>query len=276
MRSYSRVSPQFWTGVTGRALREAGRDVQIVALYLVTCPSGSMSGVFYLPLPTLCYEVGISRKKAQRVLAVLERERFAFFDKASQTVWVPEMARFQIGEQLHPPDKRIRGLGRELEAVAGSPFVAQFFRRYKEAFHLPEAGPWKGFGSPSEGPSEPLRSQAQEHAQAQEQEHAHEGTRPAGRRPAFTPPTVKEVRTYAAEIQAKHTDPAEFLTYWESEGWTKTNGRKLRDWKRAFRSRERDLAQRPAGWRRPPNAHCTPGRYDDLPSQPFVPEGEAS
>src|SRR6266496_3257993 len=108
MRSYSCVTPQFWTGATGRALRQAGRDAQVIALYLVTCPSASMTGVFYLPLPTLCHEVGIAPAKARKALAALERENFAQYDAESEVAWVPEMARFQVGERLEPGDKRIK------------------------------------------------------------------------------------------------------------------------------------------------------------------------
>ena len=37
-RDYAIVSPQFWTGTTGREIRTRGRDVQLVALYLMTSP----------------------------------------------------------------------------------------------------------------------------------------------------------------------------------------------------------------------------------------------
>jgi hypothetical protein len=174
VRAYSRVAPQFWIGATGRALRKAGRDAQVVALYLVTCPSATMSGVFPLELPTLCHQVRITKKKARAALAVLERENFAFYDAENEAVWIPEMARFQVGEQLEPDDKRIKGLVRQLEAVSAPRFAPAFYEKYRRAFHLPEKGPWEPLRSPSDGPpkerKKALRSQAQEQAQAQAQE----------------------------------------------------------------------------------------------------------
>lgn len=171
MRNYSRVSPQFWTGATGRALREAGRDAQVVALYLVTCPSATMSGLFYLPLPTLQHEVGITRARALAALTVLEREGFARYDFEREVVFVPEMARFQVGENLVPGDKRSKGLVRELGAVSAPKFVLAFYEKYRTSFFLPEKGPWEGLARPSEGASKALRSQEQE--QEHEQEHLH-------------------------------------------------------------------------------------------------------
>ncbi len=38
MRDYAVVSPRFWTGDTGRFLRQHP-DAQRLALYLMTCPS---------------------------------------------------------------------------------------------------------------------------------------------------------------------------------------------------------------------------------------------
>jgi len=164
MRRYAKVAPQFWTGTTGRAIRAAGRDVQIVALYLITCPSANMIGVFYLPLPTLCHEIGMSAQAARRALARLAELRFATYDAASEHVFVHEMARFQIAESLRPGDKQIPGIVRDLRTVQATRFAREFQMKYATAFHL-----HNGIASPLQAPSEGLRSQ--EHEQEQEQEH---------------------------------------------------------------------------------------------------------
>ncbi|EPR0667076.1 hypothetical protein ACUZZ3_005115, partial [Escherichia coli] len=36
MRDYAKVSPRFWLGETGRELRKAGAEAQVVAFYLMT------------------------------------------------------------------------------------------------------------------------------------------------------------------------------------------------------------------------------------------------
>lgn len=57
MRDYGIVSPMFWIGETGRALRK-NPNAQRVAIYLMTAPSSEMTGVFYCPLTSILNEVG--------------------------------------------------------------------------------------------------------------------------------------------------------------------------------------------------------------------------
>jgi hypothetical protein len=165
MRRYAKVAPQFWTGTTGRAIRAAGRDVQLVALYLISCPSANMIGLYYLPLPTLCHEVRISEPAARRALERLNDLGFASYDAASEHVFVREMARFQVAESLRPGDKQIPGIIRDLRAVRVARFVREFRTKYATAFHLEN-----GIPSPLQDPSEDLRSQEQEQEHEQKQE----------------------------------------------------------------------------------------------------------
>ena len=51
-RDYAIVTPQFWTGTTGREIRARGRDAQLVALYLMTSPHANMLGPL-LPPPAV-------------------------------------------------------------------------------------------------------------------------------------------------------------------------------------------------------------------------------
>jgi hypothetical protein len=163
VRAYSRVAPTFWTGNTGRALR-GFPDGQRIALYLATSPSAMMTGVYYLPLPTLCHEVGITPKRARAALEVLHAEGFAEYDYEASVVWVPEMARCQVGNDPKPDDKRIKGFLRELESVPHAVFVGKFVSKYRDAFHLDEESIRKvlpggfGRGGPaSKGPPDHLR-----------------------------------------------------------------------------------------------------------------------
>ena len=178
MRDYSRVAPAFWSGSTGKKLR-GHRDAQLLALYLITCPSANMLGLYYLPLPTLLHEIGISREGASKAFRSVFEAGFAYYDEATEYVWVPEMAKFQIGGSLKPDDKRVTGIERELELHRKSPFFNAFLDRYRAAFHLKtepaNTSPFEGPSKPFEGPSKPLRSQEQEQEQEQERESAPNG-----------------------------------------------------------------------------------------------------
>lgn len=165
MRDYASVAPQFWTGKTGKKLREAGADAQRVALYLITCPSANALGLYYLPLPTLCHEVGISEEGASEALRRLFLAHFSHYDTSSEYVWVPEMARFQIGESLSAGDKRVKWIIKELMSLSKSPFFNEFLEKYRDLFKLQSV---EKISRPIEGPSMPHRSQEQEQEQEQE------------------------------------------------------------------------------------------------------------
>lgn len=174
MRLYGKVAPAFWTGSTGKHLRALGRDAQLTALYLLTCPSASMLGLYYLPLPTLCHELGSPLQGALKALRCLSEADFAHYDEATEHVWVPKMARYQIAERLDPKDKRVVGIVAELLTVGNRPYVADFVARYGEAFSLDTAPRWPELARGIEGASMPHRSKEQEKEKEQEQEQERE------------------------------------------------------------------------------------------------------
>ena len=53
MREYTKVSPTFWIGYTGRQIRHFGGDTQLLALYLLTSPHSNSVGLYYCPLDTI-------------------------------------------------------------------------------------------------------------------------------------------------------------------------------------------------------------------------------
>jgi hypothetical protein len=171
MRDYGKVAPTFWTGETGRDLRKASKDAQLVALYLLTCGSSHMSGIYYLALPTLCHELGLTIRGASKALQRVEKTGFAYFDAPSEVVFVPEMARFQIGERLEPKDNRHKGLIKYLENYRKSLFYKDFYTRYKVSFSLPEPSP---FEAPCKGRVRTRAEQEQEQEKEQELEQDQE------------------------------------------------------------------------------------------------------
>lgn len=163
MRDHAIVSPRFWTGPTGRFLRDSGPDAQRLALYLITCPNSNMIGLYYLPLPTLCHELGISLEGASKALQRVSEGQFAYYDNHTETVFVVEMARFQIGERLSARDNRVKAVKKLASQFRNSPFYQHFMERYGIPFSLEEA-------AEVQAPSKPLRSQDQDQDQDQDQE----------------------------------------------------------------------------------------------------------
>lgn len=167
MRDYAKFVATFWTGETGKKFRGDPR-LQVMAVYLFTCPNSNMLGLYYLPLPTIAHELGWTTEGASKALRRVSEGGFAHFDPISECVWVPEMARFQVGDNLSEKDNRCRGVQREYESLPKNPFLGDFFDKYKDIFHLSKR---RDSTSPFEAPCKPLRSQEQEQEQEQDKTH---------------------------------------------------------------------------------------------------------
>jgi hypothetical protein len=137
MRDYSKVSGQFWTGKTGRLLR-GDMQAQIVALYLMTSPHANMIGVFLCPLVYIAHETGSPLEGASKGLQRLCEAGFCSYDDDSETVWVHEMARFQLGDDLKASDNRVKDIQKQYAALPESLMKQHFFEKYQHCFHLPE------------------------------------------------------------------------------------------------------------------------------------------
>lgn len=163
MRDYGKVSPQFWIGETGKQLR-GDAPAQLLALYLMTCPHSTMTGVFHCPVLYMAHETGLGMEGATKALTRLSEVGFCDYDEASEMVFVVRMAAYQIGESLKPNDNRVAGLRKEIERMPESRAKSRFLSVYGVAFGIVEPGKK---GRASKAPSMPLPSQEQEQEQEQ-------------------------------------------------------------------------------------------------------------
>ena len=165
MRDYARVSPCFWTGETGRKVRTLGVEAQLIALYLITSPHASMIGLYYLPVTYISHATGIPLEGALEGLQSLSEASFCYYDEKTEFVYIPEMARYQIGEELKANDNRIIGINRELRNLSNNPFLLDFYAKYRDIFHLDCTekieGALKGLASPSEAKNKNKRIKRQ-------------------------------------------------------------------------------------------------------------------
>jgi hypothetical protein len=150
VRTYGTVTPQFWTGQTGKEIRALGLECQVLALYLMTNPHTNALGVYYLPLIFISHETGIPPEGVRKGLASLSKVGFSYYDEGSEVVFVKEMAKFQIGE-LSPRDHKATWVKKEYQKLPKCPFLYAFYARYKDLFNLlhprGSEGAWKGLGS---------------------------------------------------------------------------------------------------------------------------------
>jgi len=151
VRDYSKVSAQFWTGKTGKALR-GDMQAQIIAMYLMTSPHSNMIGVFTCPILYMAHETGSPMEGATKGLQTLCEGGFCTYDDDSETVWVHEMAKFQVDDELKPGDKRVAGIRKQYDAMPEGRIKDGFFEKYQGAFHLVNAKP---LASPLQAPTKP-------------------------------------------------------------------------------------------------------------------------
>ena len=164
MRDYGSVSPKFWIGETGKKLR-GDVEAQVLALYLMTSPHSSMTGVFHCPILYMAHETGLSVEGATKGLARLIEEGFCIYEEASEAVFVVRMAAYQIAEQLKPNDKRVLGLQREVLKMPEGRIRSAFLDVYGSAFCLVEK---QEIEPETEAPCKTLQSQEQEQEQEQD------------------------------------------------------------------------------------------------------------
>ncbi|VVE27355.1 hypothetical protein PCO31111_03472 [Pandoraea communis] len=172
MRDYSKVGPQFWIGPTGKKLRAAGMEAQIVAMYLLTSPHANMLGLYYCPVMFIAHETGLGLEGASKGLQRAIEADFCQYDEASEVVWVMEMASYQVGEALKANDLRVKGVQNEYASLPENPYLARFYEKYSEAFCMSSC---RGNNSPFEAPLKPLQSQEQEQEKEQKQEQKDKG-----------------------------------------------------------------------------------------------------
>lgn len=138
---YGIVFPEFWTGPTGRAIREqGGKDGQVLALYLMSCRHATMIGLYRLLMADIRHETGLGEKGVARGFDVLARLDFADYDTRTEHVWVREMAKFRLGLQKKSPlessDNRIKAVQNLYDKLAENPFLSPFYDRYKKEVRL--------------------------------------------------------------------------------------------------------------------------------------------
>lgn len=167
MRSYAKFSPRFWTGETGKAIRQLGADAQALASYLITCEQSNMIGLYYLPIPHITHHVAITTERCVELLDAFTTLDFAHYDYQHEFVWVIKMATWQMltddEDALKPRDKRVKGVRSLLRMLRrqGAPFLLRFWERYETQLCLSEeaerqaAERERSLARPLEAPSMP-------------------------------------------------------------------------------------------------------------------------
>jgi hypothetical protein len=122
----------------------------------------------------MAHETGLTVDEAQRALADVCALGIAKYDPDAELVYLPEGAKYQIGESLKPGDKRVRGIEAALAQLNGHPYAADFASRYAAEFCLrsPIQGPPEAPSKPHPGSTGSPFEARQGTGKEQEQAHA--------------------------------------------------------------------------------------------------------
>lgn len=154
---YGVVWPSFWTGSTGRQLR-GDVTTQLVAVYLMTCSHKNSLCVYRCPPAYITTDTGIPLEGASKALRRLSEVGFCAIDEVGETIWVFEMALYQIGDHLEPKDNRVKSVHRLFGEIENEQIQQAFFKKYAAAYHLPEPAARPEKVSFFEGALKPLPS----------------------------------------------------------------------------------------------------------------------
>lgn len=101
MRDYGKVHTSFWTSANIRAMSEDGRAL---AMYLLTCPHGTIAGVFRLPDGYACEDLQWDSERVNKGFVELLENGFA--NRCETTKWVWVAKHFEWNQPENPNQKK--------------------------------------------------------------------------------------------------------------------------------------------------------------------------
>lgn len=145
---FTKIPSDFWTTPQAKALREAGVEANLLAMYLLTSPHANRLGIYYLPVAYICQDTHLPQEAVTQGLATLSRLNFCHYDDTTAYIWVTDMALYRVSRTLSPNDNQVKGIHRLYESLPKSlPFLDDFYQKYQSIFHFPapiNSSPFEG------------------------------------------------------------------------------------------------------------------------------------
>ena len=155
---YSKIFVKIWHSKDFRTLTEEGK---MLFLYLLTSPHRNMGGLYYLPLPYLCFDVGLDEERVSKAFEELTDKDMALYDYDTQVVLIKKWFCYNPIEN----ENQAKGLNKQLAEIPKSRLFESFVNCVKEhcnftetilkGFDIPFSNPFervsKGFAKPGTG-----------------------------------------------------------------------------------------------------------------------------
>jgi len=125
----------------------------VLALYLMSAPTGSRIGLFYCPIVTMMHDTGLEEGEVQAALEAIGE--IAQYDFDEELVWMPNGCREQMslpdGSGIKSTDKAVKSVLTELGAFGDHPFALEFKSRYLSGENAPSKPLGRGMQDNSMG-----------------------------------------------------------------------------------------------------------------------------
>lgn len=136
-KPFTKLYSDFWINPDNAELMQLGIDAKLMAIYLQGNPHHNMLGVYYLPILYAASDLKQSIKKIQSALKKLCELSYCKYDEKAQYIWVCNVAREQLGEDVDAKDNRIK----TIQAIWDSlpikiEFLPEVYNKYHNAFNL--------------------------------------------------------------------------------------------------------------------------------------------
>ncbi len=159
MRDYGKVHTSFWTSSTVREMSEDGR---LLAIYLLSCPHGTIAGVARIPDGYACEDLKWPTERVRLAFEELGTHEFAHRCETTAWVWIRNYLEWN---PLENPNQRKAARKVADQVPPACTWVKAFNNSCSSLFELrppPLANP---SGTVTETLSEPFRNQEQEQEQ---------------------------------------------------------------------------------------------------------------
>lgn len=168
MRDYGKVHTSFWSSANIRALSEDGRTL---AIYLLTCPHGTIAGVFRLPDGYASEDLQWDSARVREGFEELFRNGFA--NRCETTKWVFVRKHLEWNPPENPNQRKAaQKIAKQIPNECA--WKPDFMRVCGELLGLDEEEPLNG----SETLEKPFPNQEQEQEQDKEEANASVGSVP--------------------------------------------------------------------------------------------------
>jgi len=126
--SYRIIEESFWTDPEVRALSPSDK---FLFLYLITNPHTHHSGIYYLPLPTIEFETGLSKKAIAMGLESLRHGMMIHTEEEKSLIFVKNMFKHQMkhGNKVN----MVKGLRSHFKLLHNSRLINEFLDIYKKS-----------------------------------------------------------------------------------------------------------------------------------------------